>query len=146
LATPAKAKLRPLSLQHWFEKVASNWEKSEKKNETVRFFCTLLRVSGLVGLSLPVPNFDEQNFAELMPPVLMTVSTPFTSVMGLLESAYSENPEVVTHSRPSHSFISCFLQFWGSLSSKSKKENCIQLRVTGWPVSRLTNLNWSLTS
>ena len=32
-----------------------------------------------------------------MPPVLMTVSTPFTSVMGLLESAYSENPEVVTH-------------------------------------------------
>ena len=33
----------------------------------------------------------------MMPPVLMTVSTPFTSVMGLLESAYSENPEVVTH-------------------------------------------------
>ena len=32
-----------------------------------------------------------------MPPVLMTVSAPVTSVMGLLESAYSENPEVVTH-------------------------------------------------
>ena len=32
-----------------------------------------------------------------MPPVLMTVSAPVTSVTGLLESAYSENFEVVTH-------------------------------------------------
>ena len=40
----------------------SNWEKSEKKNETVRFFCTSLRASGSLGLSLPIPNFDEQNF------------------------------------------------------------------------------------
>ena len=41
----------------------SNWEKSEKKIETVRLFCKSLRVSGSVGLSWPVPNFDEQNFA-----------------------------------------------------------------------------------
>ena len=33
----------------------------------------------------------------MMPPVLMTVSAPVTSVTGLLESAYSENSEVVTH-------------------------------------------------